>query len=324
MKKTILVTGAAGFLGSHLCEKYLNQNFNVIGCDNFSTGLKSNIDELTRKHSENFKFFELDVCLGFSSIENKVQKEWLNQLAYVFHFASPASPIHYQRLGLETLWVNTIGLSQCLSIADTYKSRVIFASTSEVYGDPNCSPQPESYWGNVNSFGERSCYDEAKRFGEALIFTHNKKYSTKHGLVRIFNTYGPRMNPNDGRVVINFILQALENKEITIYGDGLQTRSFCYVDDLTTAISKYAQGEFTFPINIGNDTEYNMIQLAEITIAELGSKSKIVFKPLPADDPKQRRPDLTLAKKFLNYQPSIPVQQGIKVMAKWLSEINLK
>lgn len=310
--KSVLITGAAGFLGSHLSEHYLRQGFTVYGLDNFYTGLKSNIAELKSKYPE-FHFVEADVSTDWPILAA------VKDLQYVFHFASPASPPHYQKLALETLWVNTLGLKHAIQFADRHQARVIFASTSEVYGDPEFSPQPESYWGNVNSFGERSCYDEAKRFGEALIFSHNKKHQTRHGLVRIFNTYGPRMNPNDGRVVINFILQALQNKDLTVYGDGLQTRSFCYVDDLINGISRYADAGLTFPVNLGNDTEFTMLELAEVVLKHIPSKSKLTFQDLPSDDPKKRRPDLTLAKKHLNgWQPEVPLKDGVLRMAEWL------
>jgi nucleoside-diphosphate-sugar epimerase len=311
---SIVVTGAAGFLGSHLCEHYLKNGYTVHGLDNFYTGLRSNIDLLRSKYPA-FHFIEKDVTGDWNGLPA------ISDLKYVFHFASPASPPHYQKLALETLWVNTIGLNNAIQFADKQKARVVFASTSEVYGDPEFSPQPETYWGNVNSFGERSCYDEAKRFGEALIFSHNKKLGTQHGLVRIFNTYGPRMNPNDGRVVINFILQALKNEDLTVYGDGKQTRSFCYVDDLINGISKYAASSLTFPVNLGNDTEFTMLELADVVLKQVPSKSKLTFKDLPSDDPKKRRPDLTLAKKNLSgWKPEVPLATGVKLMAEWLKQ----
>jgi len=314
---TVIVTGAAGFLGSHLCEHYLNKSYHVIGLDNFATGSKDNIQYLKAK-SPHFLFFESDVTQSWQQLENlAILKQ--AKLTHIFHFASPASPPHYQKLAKETLWVNSIGLNNAIEFADQHQARVIFASTSEVYGDPNCTPQPESYWGNVNSYGERSCYDEAKRFGEALIFSHNKKFNTQHGLVRIFNTYGPRMNPNDGRVVINFILQALTHAPITVYGDGLQTRSFCYVDDLINAITRYAHKNLTFPINIGNQNEFTMLELVEIVKKLTQTKSEVVFKPLPSDDPKQRRPDTTLAFKNLDaWKAEIPLEKGVQHMIDWL------
>lgn len=322
MKNSVLITGAGGFLGSHLSENFLKQGYNVICVDNFCTGLRSNqnyLENLSETAYKNcLKFIVADVTESWTLWEKNVPTDWWLNLKYIFHFASPASPPHYQRLGLETLWVNTTGLNNCIIKADQYKARVIFASTSEVYGDPSVTPQPESYWGNVNSYGERSCYDEAKRFGEALIFTHNKKFNTNHGMVRIFNTYGPRMNPNDGRVVINFIVQALKNQPLTVYGDGLQTRSFCYVADLIRAIQLYAQSSENQPINIGNPREFTMLQLAEIVIQKLDSKSQLVFKDLPADDPKQRRPDLSRAQKHLDYSPEVPLEEGVLKMAEWL------
>jgi UDP-glucuronate decarboxylase len=324
MQNTVLITGAAGFIGSNLAEYFLKNNYVVIGVDNFATGLRDNADFLINLGQNRFYFFEHDVCQGLQPIKSQIDGEVLRRLKWVFHFASPASPPHYQRLGLETLWVNTIGLQNCLEFADNFGGRVIFASTSEVYGDPQVSPQPESYWGSVNSFGERSCYDEAKRMGEALIFTYNKKYNKKHGLVRIFNTYGPRMNPEDGRVVVNFITQALAGKELTIYGDGRQTRSFCYVDDLVRGIISYAASNETFPMNLGNDKEFNMLELAEVVRNVISKNSSITYKPLPADDPKQRRPDLSFAQKRIGYMAEVSLETGIRKMTAWLQERQAK
>ncbi len=312
--KSVLVTGAAGFLGSHLCEYYLKLGYTVIGVDNFCTGLRSNI-EVLQKSYPTFQFLEKDVTLDWTDLPAA------KNLEFVFHFASPASPPHYQKLALETLWVNSIGLKNALQFADQNFARVVFASTREVYGDPELSPQPESSWGNVNSFGERSCYDEAKRFGEALIYSHNKLRNTKHGLVRIFNTYGPRMNPNDGRVVINFILQALQNSDLTIYGDGKQTRSFCYVSDLINGISAYAASNLTEPMNLGNDKEFTVLELAEIILKNIPSKSRLTFKDLPVDDPKKRRPDLAMAKLHLSgWAPTVNLQEGVSKMAEWVKD----
>lgn len=311
---SVIVTGAAGFLGSHLCEYYLNAGYKVFGLDNFSTGLKSNITHLNSL-KQDFHFFEIDVCQDWTFLENHVQN-----LKYVFHFASPASPPLYQRLAIETLWVNSIGLERALKFADLYKARTVFASTSEVYGDPTVSPQPESYWGNVNSFGERSCYDEAKRFGEALIFSHNKRHNTQHGLIRFFNSYGPRMNPDDGRVVINFIKQALANDPLTVYGDGTQTRSFCYVEDTIAGIAKYTENNITFPVNIGNDKEFTIKELATVVQKITKTSASISFEPLPSDDPKRRRPDLTKAKSLLSpWEPKISLETGVQKMVEWLS-----
>ena len=305
--KSVLITGVAGFLGSHLAEHYLKKGYRVVGLDNFSTGSHENIEYL--QQSSEFQFCEKDVCSDF--------KTWpeASGLEFVFHFASPASPPHYQKLSIETLWANTKGLEQALFYADQHSARLIFASTSEVYGDPNVSPQPESYWGHVNSFGERSCYDEAKRFGEALIFSHNRRHTSGHGLVRIFNTYGPRMNPNDGRVVINFIQQALKNEPLTIYGDGNQTRSFCYVDDLISGITQYADSNYQSPVNLGNDTENSMLELANVVLQVSRSQSILNHLPLPIDDPKKRRPDLSLACAVLpNWKPKVPLAEGVLYM----------
>lgn len=319
MKQAVVITGAAGFLGSHLAEFYLKKNFVVIGIDNLSTGSKENVTFL--KKFPLFHFFEQDACESWQNVISDVQKNNF-KFHYVFHFASPASPPLYQKLALETMWVNSTGLQQALHFADQHKARVVFASTSEVYGDPALSPQPESYWGNVNSYGERSCYDEAKRFGEALIFSHNKQLGTSHGLVRIFNTYGPRMNPNDGRVVINFIVQALNNKKLTIYGDGKQTRSFCYVGDLIEGIHRYAESGVKFPINLGNDTEFTISELAEIVLKMTASKSSIEHLALPADDPKKRRPDLSMARRHLNeWKPVVKLQDGIAEMIAWVKSL---
>ena len=315
--KAVLITGAAGFLGSHLSEHFLKQGYAVIGLDNFCTGSRENIALLERQ-SADFIFSETDVSASLEAADAIVKSREL-RLKYVFHFASPASPEHYMRLASETIRANTTGLQLALEFADRHQARVIFASTSEVYGDPEVSPQPESYWGNVNSFGERSCYDESKRCGEAIIFSHNKKFKTLHGLVRIFNTYGPRMNPNDGRVVINFILQALKNSNLTIYGTGRQTRSFCYVSDLISGIEKYAKSGIGTPINLGNDQEFTVLELAEMVKKATGSQSNLEFLPLPSDDPRRRRPDLSLARQNLHgWQPRITLQDGLQKMSDWL------
>lgn len=314
--ETVLVTGAAGYLGSHICEHYLNANYKVIGLDNFSTGLKSNIEHL-KLHSKNFSFFDFDVCQSWDFLKAQIA-----DLKYVFHFASPASPPVYQKLNLETLWVNSLGLKNALDFADLFKAKVVFASTSEIYGDPEISPQPESYWGNVNSFGERSCYDESKRFGESLIFSHNKRFGTRHGLIRFFNSYGPRMNPNDGRVIINFITQAIAEKPLTVYGDGTQTRSFCYIDDTLAGIVRYVEKDLTIPVNIGNDKEFTIKELVDVVKAVTKTKSTTVYEPLPADDPKKRRPDLTIAFKELTpWKPHTNLEAGIAKMAEWVKTL---
>lgn len=310
--KSVLITGVAGFLGSHLAEHYLKKGYAVIGLDNLCTGSPQNV-EILRQMSPHFSFYEKDACDDVRTWPVGTNVE------FVFHFASPASPLHYQKLPLETLWANTKGLEQAILYANQHIARVIFASTSEVYGDPDVSPQPETYWGYVNSFGERSCYDEAKRCGEALIYSYNQRYKTQHGLVRIFNTYGPRMNPEDGRVVINFILQAQRNETLTIYGDGKQSRSFCYVQDLINGITQYAQTRETTPVNFGNDQEFTVLELAEVVIKITGSQSKLSFHPLPSDDPKRRRPDLTRARSLLpTWQPQTSLWDGIQLMSDWL------
>lgn len=316
--KSVIITGVAGFLGSHLAEHYLKKGYAVVGLDNLSTGSLRNI-EILSKISPNFKFYQKDVCDDYRTWPTCTNAE------FVFHFASPASPLHYQKLPLETLWANTKGLEQALLYANQHIARLIFASTSEVYGDPSVSPQPEKYWGYVNSYGERSCYDEAKRCGEALIYTYNQRYKTQHGLVRIFNTYGPRMNPEDGRVVINFILQAQKNIDLTVYGDGLQTRSFCYVKDLINGITQYAQTRETTPVNFGNDKEFTMLELAEVVVKINNSRSQLSFHPLPGDDPKRRRPDLTKARALLpNWQPETSLWDGVQLMSDWLRTLETK
>lgn len=317
----VLITGGGGFLGSHLAEFYLKQGKFVVCVDDFSTGLKSNRPYLEGlpEASEKFQFIEADVSRPWSLWTDQIRFERKN-ISHVFHFASPASPPHYQRLSIETMWVNTIGLQEAMLFADANSSRVVFASTSEIYGDPEVSPQPETYWGNVNTQGPRSCYDEAKRFGEALLYTHNLKYKTRHGLVRIFNTYGPRMNPNDGRVIINFLIQALRGEKLSIYGSGQQTRSFCYVDDLVAGIHLYSQTELTEPVNIGNETEFTILELAK-TVQVLFSEKDLTLEyfDLPKDDPKQRRPQLEKAKKLLApWQPQISLKEGLQHMVTWL------
>lgn len=322
IKSPILITGAGGFLGSHLTEKYLNLGHSVIAVDNFCTGLKDNKSYLLNlaQAKDNLYFIEADVTLDWSGWLKEIPDFIRDQVKTVLHFASPASPPLYQALALETMWVNSVGTQRALDFADKVGARLVFASTSEIYGDPDISPQPESYWGNVNTVGIRSCYDEAKRFGESLIYTHNLKKSTQHGFVRIFNTYGPRMNPTDGRVVVNLLAQALKNEPLTIYGNGSQTRSFCYVNDLCEAIMRYAQSKLTEPVNIGNDIEFSILQLAE-TVKEIFPEKnlKIQFCPMPQDDPKQRKPDLTKAKNKLDgWGPKIQLKEGLSLMSKWL------
>lgn len=322
----VLITGGAGFIGTSLAEYYLSKNTPVVCVDNFCTGTRSHVDDLkalskkvNSKDPHLFAFVEADVSAPWGWA--KILSPDLH-ISHVFHLASPASPPLYQELALETMWVNSVGLQHALNFADNVGARVVYASTSEVYGDPECSPQPESYWGHVNSFGIRSCYDEAKRFGEALLFTHNLKKKTKHGLVRIFNTYGPRMNPVDGRVIINFLTQAEKGQKLTVYGEGTQTRSFCYISDLIAGLVRYAESDIREPINLGNDKDFSILQLAEEVKKLYSNKDlQIEFKPLPQDDPKQRRPDLSKARQFLApWSPKVELAQGLKLMRDGLSK----
>jgi UDP-glucuronate decarboxylase len=296
----ILVTGGAGFLGSHLCDRLLKDGHEVVCIDNLFTGRKSNIEHLLT--NPNFEFVRHDVIDPFKF-----------EVDQIYNLACPASPPHYQYNPIKTIKTSVMGSINCLGMAKRLKARVFQASTSEVYGDPQVHPQPESYWGNVNPIGKRSCYDEGKRCAETLFFDYHRENKVDIRVVRIFNTYGPRMHEADGRVVSNFIVQALRGEDITIYGDGSQTRSFCYVDDLIEGFVRFmAQTETVGPMNLGNPGEFSMLQLAEQTVKLVGSKSKIVHKPLPADDPKQRRPDITLAKKVLKWQPKVELEEGLK------------
>jgi UDP-glucuronate decarboxylase len=296
----ILVTGGAGFLGSNLCDRLLKDGHEVVCMDNFFTGRKTNIaHQLT---NPNFELVRHDVTDPFKY-----------EVDQIYNLACPASPPHYQYNPIKTTKTSVMGAINCLGLAKRVKARVFQASTSEVYGDPAVHPQPESYWGNVNPIGRRSCYDEGKRCAETLFFDYYRENKVDIRVVRIFNTYGPRMHPNDGRVVSNFIVQALKGEDITIYGDGSQTRSFCYVDDLIEGfIRLMKQTEIVGPVNIGNPGEFTMLQLAELTLKLVGSRSKIVRQPLPADDPRQRRPDITLARRVLNWEPTVPLEEGLK------------
>jgi UDP-glucuronate decarboxylase len=297
----ILVTGGAGFLGSHLCERLLKDGHEVVCIDNLFTGQKSNIAHLLA--DSRFEFVRHDVIDPFKF-----------EVDQIYNLACPASPPHYQFNPIKTIKTSVMGAINCLGLAKRVKARVFQASTSEVYGDPHVHPQPESYWGNVNPIGKRSCYDEGKRCAETLFFDYHRENRVDIRVIRIFNTYGPRMHPNDGRVVSNFIVQALKGEDLTIYGDGTQTRSFCYVDDLIEGFVRFmAQTETVGPMNLGNPGEFTMLQLAEKTIQLVGGKSRIVHKPLPSDDPKQRRPDITLAKKHLGgWEPQVALDEGLK------------
>lgn len=300
-KKKILITGGAGFLGSHLTEKLLKERNDVLVVDNFFTGTKQNLAHLLG--NTNLEVIRHDVTFPLYVEVNQI-----------YNLACPASPVHYQFDPVQTTKTSVHGAINMLGLAKRTRARILQASTSEVYGDPEVHPQPEAYWGRVNPIGIRSCYDEGKRCAETLFFDYHRQHQTDIKVVRIFNTYGPRMHPNDGRVVSNFIVQALQGKEITIYGDGSQTRSFCYVDDLIEAMVRMMNSDegFTGPVNIGNPGEFTMLQLAELVLRLSGSKSKIVYQPLPSDDPKQRQPNIELAKAKLVWEPKVKLEDGLK------------
>lgn len=306
----ILLTGGAGFLGSHLTRRLLAERHSVTGLDDFSTGSSENIKEFLGQ--PNYTFLQRDVRVPFSG-----------NFHAILNFACPASPIHYQSDPVRTIETNFLGIINLLHLAKETGAIILQASTSEVYGDPAISPQPETYWGNVNPIGIRSCYDEGKRAAETLCFDYNRQYNVDSRVVRIFNTYGPNMAINDGRVVSNFIVQALRGEPITIYGDGTQTRSFCYVTDLVDGIIRMLMLETppTTPINLGNPYEFNMLELANLVIQETKSKSQIIFEPLPSDDPKQRRPDISLAKSILKWTPAIQIEEGIKKTTQYFKGV---
>ena len=301
-KKRVLITGAAGFLGSHLCDRFIREGYHVIGMDNLITGDMKNIEHLFPR--EDFEFYHQDVS-KFIHVPG--------ELSYILHFASPASPIDYLKIPIQTLKVGSLGTHNCLGLAKSKKARILVASTSEIYGDPLVHPQPEEYWGNVNPVGPRGVYDEAKRFQEAMTMAYHNFHGLETRIVRIFNTYGPRMRLNDGRALPAFIGQALRGEDLTVFGDGSQTRSFCYVDDLVEGIYRLLLSDYHMPVNIGNPSEITLKQFAEEVIALTGTKQKIVYKPLPVDDPKQRRPDITKAKEILGWEPKVARKDGLKV-----------
>ena len=308
--KRILVSGGAGFIGSHLCTRLVNEGHDVICLDNFFTGSKDNIKHLMGNH--HFEVVRHDVTYPYSA-----------EVDEIYNLACPASPIHYQHDPIQTAKTSVMGAINMLGLAMRLDAKILQASTSEVYGDPIIHPQPESYWGNVNPVGYRSCYDEGKRCAETLFMDYYLQNQTRIKIIRIFNTYGPRMLPNDGRVVSNFIIQALNNEDITIYGDGKQTRSFQYIDDLIEGMVRMmdTEDDFTGPINIGNPNEFPVLELAERVIRMTGSTSKIVFKPLPTDDPKQRQPDIKLAKEKLGWQPTVELEDGLKRMIEYFKNV---
>jgi dTDP-glucose 4,6-dehydratase len=298
--QTFLVTGAAGFLGSHLCDAVLSAGHSVIGIDNLSTGNLANLEHLRRE--SRFSLIERDICKPFDA----------GRVDFIFNLASPASPIDYTRLGIETLQVGSAGTINTLDLARKYGASYLHASTSECYGDPEVHPQVESYWGHVNPVGPRSVYDEAKRFSEAAVMAYHRYHGVDTRLVRIFNTYGPRLQPNDGRVISNFMVQALQGEALTIYGDGSQTRSFCYVSDLIEGILLLSRSQEHLPVNIGNPDEWTILECAREVLTVTGSKSEIFFHPLPEDDPARRRPDIVRARTLLGWEPKIKLREGLE------------
>ena len=304
--KKFLVTGGAGFIGSHLCDRLIGEGFKVICMDNLITGDLSNIKHLFADH--NFTFLKHDVT-KFIGLKERID--------YCLHFASPASPVDYLNYPIQTLKVGSLGTHNVLGIAKENKAKFLLASTSEVYGDPLVHPQKESYWGNVNPIGLRGCYDESKRFAEAITMAYHRVHKIDTRIVRIFNTYGPRMRINDGRVIPNFIYQALNHKPLTVYGNGSQTRSFCFVDDLVEGLYKLLRANINQPVNLGNPHEFTVLQLARLVIKLTGTKPRIVFKPLPQDDPRQRKPDIATAKKILHWLPKTQLQQGLPRTISW-------
>lgn len=308
---TVLVTGAAGFLGSHLCDRFTKEGYHVIGMDNLITGRMSNLEHLMKL--SNFEFHHHDVSKHIH-IPGK--------LDYILHFASPASPIDYLKIPIQTLKVGSLGIHNCLGLARVKKARVLIASTSEVYGDPSVHPQPESYWGNVNPVGPRGVYDEAKRFQEAMTMAYHTFHGVETRIVRIFNTYGPRMRLNDGRVLPAFIGQALRGEDLTVFGDGSQTRSFCFVEDLVEGIYRLLHSDYVEPVNIGNPSEISIAQFAEEIIKLTGTTQKVIYKDLPVDDPKQRRPDIRLAKSLLDWEPKFSRAEGLKITYAYFKSLS--
>lgn len=309
--KRVLITGAAGFLGSHLCDRFVKEGYAVIGMDNLITGDLRNIEHLFKL--ENFEFYNHDVS-KFIHVPGP--------LDYILHFASPASPIDYLKIPIQTLKVGALGTHNCLGLAKEKKARILVASTSEVYGDPLVHPQTEEYWGNVNPVGPRGVYDEAKRFMESITMAYHTYHAVETRIIRIFNTYGPRMRLNDGRALPAFIGQALRGEDLTVFGDGSQTRSFCYVDDLVEGIYRLLMSDYAKPVNIGNPNEISLKDFAEEVLKLTGSTVKITYKPLPVDDPKQRRPDITKAKQLLNWEPKVDRAEGLKKTYEYFQSLS--
>ena len=308
-KKTVVISGGAGFLGSHLCDRFIGDGFKVICVDNLITGNPGNIKHLSK--NKDFDFIKHDV-----SKEIKIP----GKVHYILHFASPASPVDYLMYPIPTLKVGALGTHNTLGLAKLKKARYFLASTSEVYGDPQEHPQKETYWGHVNPTGPRGVYDEAKRFAEAITLAYHRYHKIDTRIIRIFNTYGPRMRIKDGRVVPNFIYQALHNQPLTVYGNGKQTRSFCFYSDLVEGIVRLLFSKLPGPVNIGNPDEFTILQFAKLVVKLSGTKSKIVYKPLPTDDPKQRQPDITLAKKHLKWTPKVKLEQGLQETIEWFKD----
>lgn len=308
--KRVLITGAAGFIGSHLCERFLNEGFHVIAMDNLITGDLKNIEAFFPH--PHFEFYFHDVT-KFVHVPG--------DLHYILHFASPASPIDYLKIPIQTLKVGSLGTHNLLGLAKAKKARILVASTSEVYGDPLVHPQPETYWGNVNPIGPRGVYDEAKRFQEAITMAYHRFHGLETRIARIFNTYGPRMRLNDGRVLPAFIGQALRGEDLTVFGDGSQTRSFCYIDDLVEGIYRLLMSDYPYPVNLGNPDEITIREFAEEILRLTGTNQKIVFKPLPEDDPKQRQPDISLAKKILGWEPKVSRAEGLKMTYEYFKNL---
>ncbi|MBC7507927.1 MAG: SDR family oxidoreductase [Ferruginibacter sp.] len=308
--KRVLITGAAGFLGSHLCDRFIKEGYHVIGMDNLITGDLKNIEHLFKL--ENFEFYHHDVS-KFIHVPG--------ELDYILHFASPASPIDYLKIPIQTLKVSSLGTHNCLGLALSKNARMLIASTSEVYGDPMVHPQTEAYWGNVNPVGPRGVYDEAKRFQEAITMAYHTFHQVQTRIVRIFNTYGPRMRLNDGRALPAFIGQALRGEDLTVFGDGSQTRSFCYVSDLVEGIYRLLMSDYAQPVNIGNPDEISLKDFAEEIIKLTGTAQKIIYKPLPTDDPKQRQPDITMAKEILGWHPTVNRADGLKITYEYFKSL---
>jgi len=309
--KRVLITGAAGFLGSHLCDRFIKDGYHVLAMDNLITGRLKNIEHLF--HLEQFEFHNNDVS-KFINVSG--------ELDYILHFASPASPIDYLKIPIQTLKVGSLGVHNCLGLAKAKGARILIASTSEVYGDPTVHPQSEEYWGNVNPVGPRGVYDEAKRFQEAITMAYHNFHGLETRIIRIFNTYGPRMRLNDGRVLPAFIGQALRGEDLTIFGDGSQTRSFCYVDDLVEGIVRLLLSDYVYPINVGNPSEITISQFAEEIIQLTGTKQSIIYKDLPVDDPKQRQPDISKAREILKWEPKINRAEGLKLTYEYFKGLS--